>query len=69
MLHRFRGFPSIDPELPAASDPVRTLRGDVVATFDDVYEQLEPVADGYFRSVARRTPDPVAAADIRSSPL
>jgi phenylacetic acid degradation operon negative regulatory protein len=69
MLHRFRGFPSIDPELPAASDPVRSLRGEVVATFDDVYEQLEPVADGYFRSVARRTPGPVAAAAIRSSPL
>jgi phenylacetic acid degradation operon negative regulatory protein len=56
MLHRFRGFPFIDPELPAAIDPLQTLRGDVVATFDAVYEQLEPVADGYFRSVARRTP-------------
>jgi phenylacetic acid degradation operon negative regulatory protein len=54
MLHRFRGFPFIDPELPAAIDPLRTLRADVVATFDAVYEQLEPVADGYFRSVARR---------------
>ena len=56
MLHRFRGFPFIDPELPAAIDPLRTLRADVVATFDAVYQQLEPVADGYFRSVARRTP-------------
>jgi phenylacetic acid degradation operon negative regulatory protein len=56
MLHRFRGFPFIDPEFPAAIDPVQTLRADVVATFDAVYEQLEPVADGYFRSVARRTP-------------
>ena len=69
MLHRFRGFPFIDPELPAAIDPLRTLRADVVATFDDVYDHLEPVADGYFRSVARRTSGRVMAADIRSSPL
>jgi phenylacetic acid degradation operon negative regulatory protein len=65
MLHRFRGFPSIDPELPAAIDPLRTLRRDVVATFDAVYEQLEPVADGYFGSVARRTSGSATAADIR----
>jgi phenylacetic acid degradation operon negative regulatory protein len=65
MLHRFRGFPFIDPELPAAIDPLRTLRGDVVTTFDEVYEQLEPVADGYFGSVARRTLGSVVVADIR----
>jgi phenylacetic acid degradation operon negative regulatory protein len=48
MLHRFRSFPSIDPELPRAVDEVRDLRNDVVGCFDDVYAALEPPAATYF---------------------
>jgi phenylacetic acid degradation operon negative regulatory protein len=51
MLHRFRGFPFLDPELPAALDPVRELRGKVVATFDAVYRGLEPAAGRHFHDV------------------
>ncbi|HEY1567074.1 MAG TPA: PaaX family transcriptional regulator C-terminal domain-containing protein [Solirubrobacteraceae bacterium] len=48
MLHRFRSFPSIDPELPRAVDEVRDLRAAAVGCFDDVYSALEPSAASYF---------------------
>ena len=48
MLHRFRGFPFIDPELPRAVDDVRELRNEVVACFDEVYGVLEAPASSYF---------------------
>jgi phenylacetic acid degradation operon negative regulatory protein len=47
LIHRFRGFPSMDPELPAAVDPLRPLRTDVVACFDEVYAGLESVSRRY----------------------
>jgi phenylacetic acid degradation operon negative regulatory protein len=56
MLHRFRGFPFIDPELPPELDPVRELRGKVVATFDAVYRGLEPRAERHFSDVTRSGP-------------
>jgi phenylacetic acid degradation operon negative regulatory protein len=51
LLHRFRAFPFVDPELPVALDPVRMLRQDVLATFDDLYQGLERAADEFFWSV------------------
>lgn len=48
LLHRFRGFPSIDPELPKQLDSVRDLRARAVACFDEVYAALEPEATEYF---------------------
>jgi phenylacetic acid degradation operon negative regulatory protein len=48
LLHRFRSFPFIDPELPRSIDTLRDLRARVVATFDEVYEALEPRATEYF---------------------
>jgi phenylacetic acid degradation operon negative regulatory protein len=48
MLHRFRGFPFIDPELPRAVDGVRELRREVVACFDEAYAALETPASEYF---------------------
>ena len=48
MLHRFRGFPFMDPELPPAVDPIRELRNEVVACFDEVYSALEDPATRYF---------------------
>ena len=47
LVHRFRGFPSIDPELPAAVDPLCTLRRQAVACFDEVYAALENAARSY----------------------
>ena len=48
LLHRFRGFPSIDPELPRQIDTVRDLRARAVVVFDEVYAALEPEAAKYF---------------------
>ena len=48
MMHRFRSFPSIDPELPRAVDGVGPLRSKAVACFDDVYSALEASAATYF---------------------
>jgi phenylacetic acid degradation operon negative regulatory protein len=53
LLHRFRAFPFVDPELPVPLDPVRTLRLDVLATFDDLYHGLERPADEFFWSIVR----------------
>ena len=53
MLQRFRGFPSIDPELPPGVDTLAALRTEVVACFADVFAALEPRATRYFWSVAR----------------
>jgi phenylacetic acid degradation operon negative regulatory protein len=48
MLHRFRSFPSIDPELPRAVDGVGALRARAVACFDGAYSALEASAAKYF---------------------
>lgn len=48
LLHRFRSFPFIDPELPKHIDQVRDVRARAVACFDDVYAALEPRAAEYF---------------------
>jgi phenylacetic acid degradation operon negative regulatory protein len=53
MLHRFREFPFLDPELPDAIARGRRRREQVVATFDDVYGQLADAADAHFSAVAR----------------
>jgi phenylacetic acid degradation operon negative regulatory protein len=53
LLHRFRAFPSVDPELPAAVDRLRELRGQAVACFEAVYEALEPPATKYFWATVR----------------
>lgn len=54
MLHRFRGFPFIDPELPESIDTVRDRRKQVVACFEDVYAALEASASEYFWQVVER---------------
>jgi phenylacetic acid degradation operon negative regulatory protein len=59
MLHRFRSFPFLDPELPAAVDPLRASREEVVKIFDDVYAALEEPAAAYFRAVAQ--PETIAS--------
>ena len=55
LLHRFRGFPSMDPELPREIDCVRHLRARAVECFDDVYAALQPRADEYFWETADPT--------------
>ncbi len=48
LIHRFREFPFIDPELPEQLDPLREIRGAVVARFDELYRDLELPASRYF---------------------
>lgn len=52
LMHRFRSFPSTDPELPAALGGDEPLRQRVIATFDDVYVHLSRSAQEYFQMVA-----------------
>lgn len=54
MFHRFREFPASDPELPREVDPLRELRNEAVATFDDVHEGLAQAADDHFHGLAQR---------------
>lgn len=65
MLHRFRGFPSIDPELPRTVDEVRDLRSDVVECFHEVYAALEAPAAAYFW----RTVQPLVDETLGASAL
>lgn len=53
MLHQFRAFPFMDPELPPSADPLRKLRREVVTTFDRVYAALEAEATEHFQAVAQ----------------
>jgi phenylacetic acid degradation operon negative regulatory protein len=53
LLHRFRGFPFLDPELPETMNALDLRRGEVVATFDEVYAGLAKPADGFFRDIAQ----------------
>lgn len=62
LLHRFRGFPFTDPELPEAMNALDARRGEVVATFDEVYAGLSKAADGFFRGVAQPGGAPSPAA-------
>jgi phenylacetic acid degradation operon negative regulatory protein len=52
-LHRFRGFPSIDPELPDRMGGHERLRARVLATFDVVYDGLAEPAERHFEAIAR----------------
>lgn len=52
-LHRFRGFPSLDPELPDRLGGRERLRAQVVAAFDAIYEDLAEPAERHFEAVAR----------------
>ena len=57
LLHRFRSFPIMDPELSEGIDTVRDLRRQAVECFDEVYATLEPKAAEYFwETVEPRSP-------------
>jgi phenylacetic acid degradation operon negative regulatory protein len=51
LLHRFRTFPFIDPELPADVDTVHDLRTEAVACFDEVYAALREPATEHFWAI------------------
>ncbi|WCB93365.1 hypothetical protein DSM104299_02078 [Baekduia alba] len=53
MLHQFRGFPFIDPEIPASVGGHPQLRKRVVSLFDVVYAGLAAAAIKHFEDVAQ----------------
>jgi phenylacetic acid degradation operon negative regulatory protein len=51
VMHLFRGFPFLDPELPEALAPVAGARGRAVATFHELYDGLAEPAQRHFDAV------------------
>ena len=53
LVHLFRGFPFLDPELPEELAALSEERGRAVATFDALYEGLAEAAQRHFDLVTR----------------
>jgi phenylacetic acid degradation operon negative regulatory protein len=53
LVHTFRQFPSLDPELPAELFPVPAQRAAAVDLFHDLYGVLAPAAQRHFDEVTR----------------
>jgi phenylacetic acid degradation operon negative regulatory protein len=51
LIHQFRGFPLIDPELPERLAPVRSARERAAETFHELYEGLAPPSQRHFDAV------------------
>lgn len=53
LVHSFRQFPFVDPELPARLVPAPARRADAVQLFHDQYRALEPAAQRHFDEVTQ----------------
>jgi phenylacetic acid degradation operon negative regulatory protein len=51
LVHAFRQFPFLDPELPDELMPKRGARARAVATFHEVYERLRGPAQAHFDAI------------------
>jgi phenylacetic acid degradation operon negative regulatory protein len=51
LVHQFRGFPLLDPELPEEMAPMSRPREQAVETFHDLYAQLAEPSQRHFESV------------------
>lgn len=51
LVHSFRQFATLDPELPTTLVPAPEHRGGAVRLFDDLYEALAPAAQRHFDEV------------------
>jgi phenylacetic acid degradation operon negative regulatory protein len=51
LVHQFRGFPVIDPELPERLAPLSVPRQRAAATFHELYEGLAPASQRHFDAV------------------
>jgi phenylacetic acid degradation operon negative regulatory protein len=51
LVHQFRGFPVMDPELPEAVAPVSGPRERAAATFHELYEGLAPASRRHFDAI------------------
>ncbi len=59
-IHAFRGFPSLDPELPEELMAKPGRRTNAIALFDEVFDGLQDAAHGHFDAVTR--------ADVPATP-
>jgi phenylacetic acid degradation operon negative regulatory protein len=53
LMHLFRGFPPLDPELPEQLAPVARARGQAVETFQVLYRRLAAASERHFDVVTR----------------
>jgi phenylacetic acid degradation operon negative regulatory protein len=51
VVHQFRGFPLLDPELPEELAPMSQPRERAVATFHELYEQLAEPSQRHFEAI------------------
>jgi phenylacetic acid degradation operon negative regulatory protein len=51
LVHQFRGFPLVDPELPERLAPVSGARERAAETFHELYEGLAPASQRHFEKV------------------
>jgi phenylacetic acid degradation operon negative regulatory protein len=51
LMHLFRGFPALDPELPDGAGPVSRARARAVRTFQVLFERLAPASQRHFEAV------------------
>jgi len=56
LMHRFRGFASLDPELPDSPAAVSRVRARAVRTFRVLYERLAPASQRHFDAVTSASP-------------
>jgi phenylacetic acid degradation operon negative regulatory protein len=56
LMHRFRGFASLDPELPDSPAAVSRVRTRAVRTFRVLYERLAPASQRHFDAVTSASP-------------
>lgn len=54
LVHRFRQFPFLDPELPETLVPPPARRASAIDLFHDLYEALAPAAQRHFDEVTRQ---------------
>ena len=51
LVHQFRGFPLVDPELPECLAPVSAARERAAETFHELYEGLAAPSQRHFDAV------------------
>jgi phenylacetic acid degradation operon negative regulatory protein len=62
LMHTFRSFAQLDPELPDELAPLSRARARAVEIFDALYSSLAPASQRHFDAVAGSSPTPVASA-------
>lgn len=56
IVHDFRRFPPIDPELPEDLLPEPIQRSEAVGLFHEIYDALAPASEAYFEARTHRSP-------------